>query len=314
MSRTPRAGLRRWLRYGAAGVAGIWLLSTMVWTVQQDETGVVLRFGGVARSVGPGIHLSLPWPVERMDKLKTSMSRTMPVGFTFIEELSGRPGSPVTREWLTGDTNIINIEVTLYYAIADAVSFRYGMSDMSDGMPREMAIRRAAESAMTEIIAGMGVDDLLGSGKAAVRLQVLEKTQALLDTMDLGVRLTNFNIRNIAPPPEVSPAFDNVINAKSYREQQVSEAEADRNSALPFARGEAERLVQEAASYQAAVLNQARGEAQSFRSLAASLTVHRQLGMRRLWIEAVERLLKGRRMMVVPAVPEGETSTVYLRD
>lgn len=302
----------RLLKLASAAVVVVGLLWSMVWTVAQDETGVVIRFGGVARTVPSGIHFSLPWPLESMDKVKTSTSRTMPVGFTFVEEVTGKGGRPSTREWLTGDTNIVKMEVTLYYNITDPVAYLYGASDLADGMPRDMMIRRAAESVMTDLIASMGVDEALAAGKVRLRNEGLPRTQKLLNQLNLGVTLTNFNLREMAPPPEVQEKFNEVTSAISYAEQQLSEAEGAANTAIPYARSQANRIEQEAESYRTEVLGKARGEASSFIALAESVKANRDVTMKRMWLESMERILDGRNSMVLPRVPAGRTETVWV--
>lgn len=300
------------LKSALAVLIAVGLLWSTVWTVAQDETGVVLRFGGVARTVPSGIHFTLPWPLESMNKIKTSTSRTMPVGFTYVEEVTGRGGKASTREWLTGDTNIVKMEVTIYYTISDPVAYLYGASDLADGMPRDMMIRRAAESVMTGLIASMGVDEALSHGKVRLRNEGLPRTQALLDQLQLGVTLTNFNLREMAPPPEVQEAFNEVTSAISYKEQQLSEAEGARSTAIPYARSQANRIVQQAESDATQVLGQARGEAASFIKLAESLQSNRDVTMQRLWLESMERILTRRKSMVLPPVPAGQTEPVWI--
>ena len=43
-----------------AGVLLLYFLWSTWFTVQTEETGVVQRFGAVARTVGPGLHFKLP--------------------------------------------------------------------------------------------------------------------------------------------------------------------------------------------------------------------------------------------------------------
>ena len=65
----------RWLRWlGLAlplALLGVHL-ATGFYVVDTDEQGVVRRFGALAERVGPGMHYRLPWPVDRVDVLKTT--------------------------------------------------------------------------------------------------------------------------------------------------------------------------------------------------------------------------------------------------
>jgi len=296
----------------AAALALLAWLSSSFWTVKQDQTGVVLRFGKVVRTVEPGFHLSLPRPFEKIVKVTTAMSRTMPVGFTMLEEVGVTTTDPSLREWLTGDTNIVKLEVTLYYTIADPVKYLFGVSDLSTGYPRDMAIRYLAEAVITESVTQMTIDEVLTTGKTALRNTVLSKVQQQINEIDLGVTLTNFNVRAAAPPPEAQNAFNEVTSAKSYRDTQFSKAEGARRTALPFARAEADRIVQSADGERAEIVGQAEGWATAFIALSESIEEQRELGMLRLWLQATERIFAQKQLMKLPAAPDGSAMPLYL--
>lgn len=301
-----------WIRRAVLAAVVLFWLSTAFQTVQQDQTGLVHRFGSVQRTVGPGIHLNLPWPIESIEKIATGVSRTMPVGFTYLEQFGAESLDPTRREWLTGDTNIAKLEVTLYYTITDPVEYLYGMSDPGDGLMRDMVLRRLAEAAMTESIASMGIDEVLSSGKTQLSNEVLERVQAQAREFRLGITLTSFNLTEVGPPPEVQNAFNEVTSAKAYKDQQLSEAQGARATALPFARAEANRLVQQAESDRIVIVSEAQGWADSFRALASNMQAHRAVGMQRLWLQSVERLLAAGQVMVLPRLPAGTTAPLYL--
>lgn len=77
-----------WLALGAVGV--IWGMSAFA-IVQPHQRALILRFGGVSREVGPGLHLKWPWPVE---------SLVIPA-YTRIEEVPVRGEKARTRSVTT---------------------------------------------------------------------------------------------------------------------------------------------------------------------------------------------------------------------
>src|SRR5437764_15344359 len=89
----------------ALAVAGY--LMTGIFTVAADEQAVIRRFGRVAARLGPGLHYRLPWPVDRVDVVKTTAVMKTGVGFALPE---GETRSVTGVEVLTGDTNIIRSE------------------------------------------------------------------------------------------------------------------------------------------------------------------------------------------------------------
>lgn len=302
----------RWIRRAIVLGAVLALLNSSIWTVQQDESGLVHRFGKVVRTVGPGFHLTLPWPVDRVEKLKTAVSRSMPVGFTYLEQLGAENMDPSRREWLTGDTNIVKMEVTLNYTITDPVQYLYGMSDLANGLSRDLVLRRLAEAAMTESIASMGIDEVLSTGKTQLRNEVLSRVQRQAEGFQLGITLTSFNLTEVAPPPEAQNSFNEVTSAQSYRDQQLSEAAGARATALPFARAEADRVVQQAQTTATEIVTEAQGWSTAFGELAASLQNFRDMGMQRMWLQSVEQILAKTELTILPRLPEGKTAPLYL--
>ena len=79
---------RAWRRAGtlafiAALVAAY--LSSGIYAVGPDERAVIRRFGAVYATVGPGMHYRIPWPVDRLDVVKTTSVMKVGVGFAIAD-------------------------------------------------------------------------------------------------------------------------------------------------------------------------------------------------------------------------------------
>ena len=70
------------------------------YAVNADEHGVVRRFGAIAARVGPGMHYRMPWPIDRVDVLKTTSVMKIGVGFALRDGETAAPAgvncSPAT--------------------------------------------------------------------------------------------------------------------------------------------------------------------------------------------------------------------------
>src|SRR5437764_12761706 len=119
---------RRVLLIGLA----LWLL-TGVYMVRVDEQAVVRRLGGVvADHVPPGLHLGLPWGIDRVDRLKVREQRRLNVGFEFPDQALGRAADPVLREFFTGDQNLVNVELLLQYTIREPRAYLFAAENGAD--------------------------------------------------------------------------------------------------------------------------------------------------------------------------------------
>lgn len=276
---------------------------TGVWVVQQNEQGVLLRFGRVHSILPAGMHFILPYPLETMRLVRTTEVRTMSVGFSYEDAEPDPLALEEEVQWLTGDTNIVEMQTAIQYIIKSPVDYLFRVADFSDGRPRDVALRKAAESVLTFLVARMKVDDVLSSGKARIQEESRVLIQELVDGMGLGVQVVSVNIVEDNPPPNVIAAFNDVSSAKADRQRLMNVADGYAKDLLPRARAQAHRIRQEAEIYRSEVVNAARGGAQRFLKLAEQVRTSPQVSKERMWLEMVEKTLSRARMIVYPRKP-----------
>jgi membrane protease subunit HflK len=283
-------------RRGSRGIAlllalaAVGYLATGVLTVAADEQAVVRRFGRVTARLGPGIHYRLPWPVDRVDVLKTTTVVKTGVGFALPE---GEGRGVTGMEVLTGDTNIISVAIALQYVIVNPAAYLIEVET-----PTEL-IGRVAESVLTETVIGMPVDDVLTTGRLAIQERVRSGTQAILDRYRSGIQLTAASIMTISLDSAVAQAFQDVLSASADRENKINEARTYVNNLLPKARGEAQSMVLAAQSYREQRIAEAVGNTTRFLELLAEYAKAPDITRSRLYLEAMEKILPRVRKYVV---------------
>jgi len=296
-------------RYGImAGLAVIvaLYLSSGIFSVSQDEEGVVLLFGGLHKDrVGPGLHYCPPWPVGASRTLRTTTNFTMSIGFRFAEEIQGIDPPAVEMEWLTGDTNIVNLQVIVQYTVARASSFLF-----TTDKP-QFLLRRITEAVITELVGQSRIDDILTTGRASMLEAAKQRTQSVLDHYDLGIQLVSMNLKLVEPPRAVIQAFQDVQNAKADRERLVNESMGYANEILPKARGEAQRVVDQAWARREQRVSLAEGEATRIVALLREYEKAPRLTRERLYLETMERILPRVRLYVVD--PNDASGGMHLR-
>src|SRR5436309_4381038 len=98
------------IQKGLAAIVAVWIL-TSIYLVAPEQQAVVTRFGAVIEPrVMPGIHLSLPWPIDKVTKLKVQQLQRLVVGGDIPDGVLGRT-QPLQSQWITGDQNIIYMRV-----------------------------------------------------------------------------------------------------------------------------------------------------------------------------------------------------------
>jgi membrane protease subunit HflK len=259
--------------------------------VRANEQAVVRRFGRVvADRVPPGPHYRLPWPIDRVDRLKVREQKVISVGFDLPDALLGRRPTRVQTEFLTGDQNLVNIELLVQYVIRDPAAYLFAAREATS------VIQLAAESALAETVAQRDVDALLTTGKIEVQGRLRQEAQRIVDSYGreragIGVDITAINISRIAPPAEVQEAFRKVADAREDRSRLVNQAEGYANDLLPKARGDAAKNLEDATGYRERKILEARGDAERFVRAYEAYRHSRDVTSARLYLEAMEEIL-----------------------
>ena len=277
------------------GVPLVAFASSGIWRIRRDEEGVVTRFGRVARVLVPGIHLTWPYPIERVSRISTAEIRKMSIGFRYgnVDRTKTRDES----QWLTGDTNFVDIQMVIQYRIVDSVRylFRYESTDA------DFLIRKCAESILTETVGALPVDELFASsGKIRVRQESMRRTQDLMNRFETGIELASVSIQHIKPPDRVSDAFKDVLDAERDRETFRDEAEGYRREILPTAQATANGLRTDARVHETRVLEEARGKAARFLLLHEEYRKDPDSVRQRLLLESLDRFLGRPKLSVFP--------------
>jgi modulator of FtsH protease HflK len=264
MSSRQRAvvgGQQRVGRYlGLALILGLAVyLLTGVTQVRPGERAVVRRLGRVVDKPGPGLRVGLPWGFERVDRVAVDQVRRVRIGFR-LEAEEGEEEETPAGQLLTGDQDLVNVQVLVDYTIADdQVEDFLAHADRADGM-----IARAAEAVLAGWIAARHVDDVLARGKIDLPRALVEGTQALVTPYQLGVVLRDASVVHLLPPDEVRPAFDEVSRAQTSMRTRENEARREAARRRREAETESARISKLTGAYVQEQLVSARAEAASF--------------------------------------------------
>jgi membrane protease subunit HflK len=271
----------------AALVAVVLYVIAGLYQVNQQERAVILRFGVYLETKGPGLH----WNPPLVDSV---MVETV----TRVREWS------TSEQMLTKDLNIVDIQLSVQYTIADARKFLLEVKDP------ENSLRQAANSALRHVVGSTVMHQVLTEGREQVAFDVHQRLQAYLDAYQTGIDIGTVNIEEASPPKEVQAAFDDVIRAREDEERLKSEAQAYANGIVPIARGNAQRLIEEAMGYKAEVVASAEGEAKRFEYLFAEYQRAPEVTRQRLYLDAMELVMSRSTKVLVDV--EGGNNMLYL--
>jgi membrane protease subunit HflK len=282
------------------GIVAVWLASGF-YRVQPDEEGVVMRFGAYTGWTGPGLNWHIPWPVESVLLPTVTRINRTEIGFRSAGQggpmESGRDsaGRDVLAEslMLTGDENIIDIDIAVFWRISDAAAYLFNTAN-PDGL-----VRAVAESSLREVIGRTPIQPALTQLRAQIENDVHKQTQEILDRYKAGVEITQVQLQKVDPPAAVIESFRDVQRANTDAERVRNEAESYRNDIVPRARGDAARIVAEGQGAKAASVAQATGQAQRFDAVLKAYQQAKDVTLRRMYLDTMEDVLLHSQPLVV---------------
>ena len=278
-----------WILVVLMALFGVYLVSGF-YVVATDERAVVRRFGAVVAQVGPGMHYCVPWPVNRVDVVKTTSVMKVGVGFALS---STEAEAPSGMELLTGDTNILNIALVLQYVVRDPAEYLFQIEDA------QSVVEAVGEQVLTETVVGIPIDEVLTRGRVAVQERVKAKAQEILDRRASGIQIVSASIMTMTLDKSVAQAFQDVADAMADREKMINEARAYQSNLIPKARGEARTRLSEAEAYKQQRIAEAVGETSRFLALQKEYEKAPDVTRTRLYLEAIEKILPKVQLYVI---------------
>ncbi len=202
-----------------------------------DEKGVVRRFGRpLEEDLTPGLYWLWPWPIDKIDRVQPERIHTVEIGF---RSSSAKTAAPVALGWasphsgdgirrvsdeavmITGDQDLIELQATLRYVIAEPRVYLFEVRDV------DQVLRAVTEAVLRESVAAQPFLDLLTTNRERVQRDTLARIQdRCRDHGGLGIRLEGISLHDLHPPQEVVPQYYKVTEAMENRDRKVNEAEA----------------------------------------------------------------------------------------
>ena len=267
-------------------MAVIWLASGS-YTVGPDQRGIILRFGKHVATTDPGFHWHWPYPLETVLRPKVTEMQRVEIGFRTID--AGPPAryADVASEslMLTGDENIIDIDLVVQYRIADPTQYLFQVRQLSE------TVKFASEDASREVIGRRYIDEALTVGKLDIQEETKALLQSILNTYKAGVQVVAVQLQEAQPPKQVIDAFKDVASAREDKVRFMNEAEGYRSAIIPEIRGKVEMILREAEGYREEKIRRAQGETQRFSQVLREYQQAKEITKKRLLLETLEEVL-----------------------
>ena len=225
--------LALWIAIAIGLVLLVLLVRAAVKIVREYQRVVVFRLGRSIGARGPGLVLIIPL-VDR-------------VVWVDLRELYLEIPSQTA---ITEDNANISLDFIVFYKVFDAVTSVLAVQNFAG------AAQNIAATTLRSVVGDMTLDDVLSK-----REQMNEWLRAKLDdvTERWGVKVTNVEVREITPPPQVQDAMTRQMSAERTRRAVVTEATGSKQAAITVAEGQKQAAILTAEGDRQAAILRAEG-------------------------------------------------------
>lgn len=246
----------------ACGLLLTWL-GTAVHEVGSPQLGVRQTLGSWGnRDLAPGLHLSAPFPFGDIRKVESRRIHQLVLGF------KADPGQPILWErahyeeeeisLVGGGDDYLSISVPISYRLARPSDYLRAAADP------EALLHSLAARIVQRLTASLPASEIMTTAREPLRAEIKAILQRDLDALKSGILIEAVHLRDIHPPVDVAPFFQEVVSAIEDKETDIHIGEDYRNDNLLRFAGNSKALVINAESARNNRLLAARAETDRF--------------------------------------------------
>ncbi|MBR2370643.1 MAG: protease modulator HflK [Clostridia bacterium] len=211
--------------YTLLAIGLVFWLSTGIVQVESYEHAAVYRFGHLSEKLlEPGIHLTLPWPLDKVEKYDTETVKKLVIGYKSVEDTdntwSGEHGTSEYRLLLGSVDELVSINLRIEYKISDL--YKYVKSSSSP----DKILEAQTYNLVTDKTIHTDLETLLTIDRNAFSTQFRQELTERVKIYDTGVEIVSVVLESIHPPIDVADVYQSIVSAEIEAEKIILEAEA----------------------------------------------------------------------------------------
>lgn len=214
-----------------AGVVLLLWLSTGIVTVDAHQEGALYRAGKLQQqTLKPGLHLTIPWPIDRVEIYDTQSIGTVTIGYipegdvdnTWTED----HGIEEYRLLLGSGDEMVSINLKVQYRIEDLCAY------VSSSAKPVSLLQAKAYEIVTERTINSNLETLLSVDRKEFAESFRQELAEKLQTHNTGLQVTDVVLESIHPPVEVADVYQKIISAGIEADELVINAESVANQSI----------------------------------------------------------------------------------
>ncbi len=203
----------------------LWLFTGIV-QVESYQSAAVYRFGVLQNeSLSPGLHMTLPWPIDKVEIMDTETVNKITIGYNSVENTdniwTGIHGANEYKLLLGSGNELVSINIRLEYNISDIIEY------LKCSSSPEKLLEVKAYEIVTDKTINSDLETMLSIDRNAFAETLHKELIKRTDEYNMGIEVVGVVLESIHPPTDVASIYQDIVSAEITAEKYILDAEAE---------------------------------------------------------------------------------------
>lgn len=203
----------------------LWICTGIV-QVESYQTAAVYRLGVLKESaLAPGIHLTFPWPIDKIETIDTDQIKKITIGYNSVENTdniwTGTHGVNEYKLLLGSGNELVSINLRVEYKISDIIAY------LKNSASPEKILEVKAYEIVADRTINSNLETMLSVDRSAFSETFREELTKKIEGYNIGVEVVGVVLESIHPPTDVASVYQEIVGAEISAEKYIFDAEAE---------------------------------------------------------------------------------------
>ena len=205
-------------------IAALLWLSTCIIQVETNQQAAVYRIGNLQEKIlKPGLHLTLPYPFDKVEIYDTESVNKTTIGYKATENADniwteGHEGEEY-KLLLGGGDEVVSINLRLEYKISDLKQY------LTTATSPESMMQALAYELVTDQTIATDLSSLMSADRDAFSENFQKELSKMMKEKNLGLEVVAVVLESIHPPVEIAWVYQELISAGINAEKYLVNAQ-----------------------------------------------------------------------------------------
>ena len=205
-------------------IAALLWLSTCIIQVETNQQAAVYRIGNLQEKIlKPGLHLTLPYPFDKVEIYDTETVNKTTIGYKATENADniwteGHEGEEY-KLLLGGGDEVVSINLRLEYKISDLKQY------LTTATSPESMMQALAYELVTDQTIATDLSSLMSADRDAFSENFQKELSKMMEEKNLGLEVVAVVLESIHPPVEIAWVYQELISAGINAEKYLVNAQ-----------------------------------------------------------------------------------------